>query len=276
MTALKKVLAFGLLLVALAGPVSASPRTDAVLDALRIGDLLVIMQTEAELSAAELDETMLGGTGGRGWGDTVARINDAVRLEREIRDAFGDAMPEEQTEATLGFLGSEQGKSIIELELSAREALLDPAIDELNREAARELRAAGGPRLDLVTRFIETNELVDANVAGALTGNVAFLRGLRDGGFPPYARVSDAELIAEAWDREPEIRSETEEWIYAYLTLAYRPLSDADLDIYIAFSETGAGRALNRALFVAFDKVLTKASHALGEAVGRHIMAEEI
>jgi hypothetical protein len=53
-------------------------------------------------------------------------------------------------------------------------------------------------------------------------------------------------------------------------------LSDGDLEAYIAFSETDAGQALNAALFEAFDVVFTEASRALGEAVARHLTAEEI
>lgn len=254
----------------------ASPRSDAVLDALRVGELLAIMQTEAETSGQELNESMLGGTGGSGWTETVRRINDAEGIERDLRAAFSSAMPDEHAQSAEAFLTSEQGEKIVELELSAREALLDPAIDEMNREAMQDLRESGGPRLDLITRFVEVNNLVDANVAGALTGNVAFLRGLRIGGFPAYERASDADMIAEVWAREPEIREDTTDWVYAYLTLAYGPLQDSEIETYIAFSETEAGRALNGALFAAFDEVFTAASQELGEAVARHITAEEI
>lgn len=254
----------------------ANPRSDAVLDALRVGDLLAIMQTEAESSGEELNESMLDGTGGSGWAETVRRINDAEQMERDLRAAFADIMSEAHAESATAFLTSEQGEKIIGLELSAREALLDPAIDEMNRAAMEELRESGDQRFDLITRFVEVNNLVDANVAGALTGNVAFLRGLRTGGFPAYERASDSDLIAEVWAREPEIRGDTTDWVYAYLSLAYRPLDDSELETYIAFSETDAGRALNAALFAAFDEVFTEASQQLGEAVARHLTAEEI
>lgn len=263
-------------LLFLAGASAASPRTDAVLDALRIGDLMQIMQTEGVVSGEELDASMLGGTGGAGWADTVRRINDAGRMERELRTAFAEVMPEDFADQATAFLASEQGQTIVGLELSAREALLDPAIDAMNRTAMREARAAKTPRFTLITRFVEVNNLVDANVAGAMTGNVAFLRGLRGGGFPPYARARDDELIAEVWSRASELRSDTEEWVYAFLTLAYGPLEDDDLEAYIAFSETETGQALNRALFEAFDRVFTKASQALGEAVAHQVTAEEI
>lgn len=267
---------FWLTLSFVAGLAQASPRSDAVLDALRVSELLEIMETESEASGEELNESMLGGSGGASWLETVRRINDAGRMERELRAAFAETMPDEYTEGATAFLTSDQGEKIVELELSAREALLDPAIDEMNQAVMRELREAGDPRFVLISRFVEVNNLVDANVAGALTGNVAFLRGLRIGGFPAYERASDSDLIAEVWAREPEFRTETEDWVYAYLTLAYGPLDDSDLETYIAFSETETGQALNGALFAAFDEVFTDASQSLGEAVARYLTAEEI
>ncbi|MCR9086352.1 MAG: DUF2059 domain-containing protein [Rhodobacteraceae bacterium] len=276
---MRSVLRFACLWFALAlvaGAAQASPRSDAVLDALRVGELLAIMETESAASGEELNDSMLGGSGGASWLETVRQINDAQRMERELRAAFAEAMPDEHTEGATAFLTSDQGEKIIELELSAREALLDPAIDDMNQAAMRELRESGDPRFAMITRFVEVNNLVDANVAGALTGNVAFLRGLRIGGFPGYERASDSDLIAEVWAREPELRSETEDWVYAYLTLAYGPLEDSDLETYIAFSETETGQALNGALFTAFDEVFTDASQSLGEAVARYLTAEEI
>lgn len=260
----------------LAVPAAASPRSDAVLDALRVGELLAIMQIEAEASGAELDAQMLGGSGGRAWAATVSQIHDADRVENALREAFAERMPDDEAERAQAFFTSDQGARIIELEISAREALLEPAIEEMNRDAARAMRDEGSARFDLIRRFVEVNNLVDANVAGGLAGNVAFLRGLRDGGFAPYARSSDDALFAEAWASEPEMRRETEDWVYGFLSLAYGPLEDSDLEAYIAFSETEAGQTLNDALFSAFNSVFAEGSHALGSAMARHLSAEDI
>ena len=156
-----------------AGTAQASPRSDAVLDALRVSELLEIMETESEASGAELNENMLGGTGGASWIETVRRINDAESMERELRAAFAEAMPVEHTEDATAFLTSDLGEKIVELELSAREALLDPAIDDMNQAAMRELRESGDPRFAMITRFVEVNNLVDANVGKHAAGETA-------------------------------------------------------------------------------------------------------
>jgi hypothetical protein len=48
----------------------------------------------------------------------------------------------------------------------------------------------------------------------------------------------------------------------------YRSVSDADVDRYIAFSETPAGRRYTAASLRALDKILTRASLDLGTQLG--------
>jgi hypothetical protein len=58
--------------------------------------------------------------------------------------------------------------------------------------------------------------------------------------------------------------------------MAYQPLSDEELDTYIAMARTDEGRALNRALFAAFDEVFTDISATLGLAASRFIVGQDI
>ncbi len=53
------------------------------------------------------------------------------------------------------------------------------------------------------------------------------------------------------------------------MLLAYRPLSEPELEAYIVFSETDAGQALNGALFDGFDAMYLFISHALGVQVAQ-------
>ena len=53
-------------------------------------------------------------------------------------------------------------------------------------------------------------------------------------------------------------------------------LSKAELDAYIAYSESPAGQQLNAALFAAFDGVFTPVSKALGLAVARELQGQDI
>lgn len=83
-------------------------------------------------------------------------------------------------------------------------------------------------------------------------------------------------MLAEVWAQEPDIRAETESWLYPFLALAYKPLSDADVEAYLAFSESEAGRAMNAAMFAAFDEVFREISHDLGRAAAEMLSGRDI
>ena len=108
-----------------------------------------------------------------------------------------------------------------------------------------------------------------------MNSNYAFYIGLLDGNAFPR-RLSENEVLADVWSQEDEIRDDTTEWVYSYLLMAYQPLSDEDLEVYTAMSRTEEGRALNRALFAAFDDVFVDISRNLGIAAARFISGQDI
>ena len=61
-----------------------------------------------------------------------------------------------------------------------------------------------------------------------------------------------------------------------FLMLAYQPLSDQELDAYIAFSTTPAGQKANRAVFAAFDAMFVQVSKELGQSAGRLMAGQDI
>lgn len=170
------------------------------------------------------------------------------------------------------FLTSERGARIIELELSARRALLDQTVEELSQQRLQELEAVEAPLLERVTRFVEANDLIDANVVGAMNANVAFLQGLQEGTGAPVS----GDIYGDVWAQEPEIRDTTRDWLLGYLTMAYAPLEAGDLEAYIDLSESPSGQAFNAAIFAAFDRMFVDTSRAMGEALGRMMAAEDI
>ena len=128
---------------------------------------------------------------------------------------------------------------------------------------------------DLVTQFIDANDLIETNVVGAMNSNYAFYQGLLAGGAFPY-ELTEEQVLADVWGQEPEIRQNTTEWLYSFFILAYQPLPQEDLETYIAFSETEAGAALNDALFAAFDGMFEDISQALGLAASRYMGGQDL
>lgn len=252
---------------------------DDVLDALQLPRLLSILQTEALASGLALAESMAVDpqSRGSGWADTVSRINDPDLLGKRMREDFSGALPDGDIPALLEFWQSVEGQEIVSLELSAREALLDPDLEDAIMERFADVAEDGTLRSELLARFIDVNDLIESNVVGAMNANAAFLRGLRRGapsrGFGPS---NDSAILSEVWDQEAEIRLETVAWLYGFLSLAYQPMSDAELEAYIAFSDSAAGQAFNTALFVAFDRMFVSTSRETGLALARYLTSEDI
>jgi hypothetical protein len=93
----------------------------------------------------------------------------------------------------------------------------------------------------MLRRFAEANDLIESNVAGALNANLAFLKAMAEAGGGGTVGGDAEAMLAEVWGQEAAVRAETEAWLFPFLALAYQPLSDSDLEAYVAFSETPEG-----------------------------------
>lgn len=258
---------------------SAAVGTDvaSLVRTMRIADIVEILREEGLDYGTKLEADMFPGAGGQGWEATVALIYDAPRMQealvatltRELAQAPGDIAAME------GFFGSELGQKVLKLEVEARRTLLDDAAEEAARIAWEDLGASGSARVDLLERFVAANDLIESNVMGALNANLAFYTGMQEGG-AFGGEMTEEQMLTDVWGQESDVRQQTTEWLYPYLTLSYGPLTDEELEQYIAFSESPEGQVLNAALFVAFDEVFSPISRALGVAVARQMTGQDI
>ena len=254
-----------------------APRLATLLEHLAFDEVVAVMQAEGLDYARSLDADLLGDRGGAGWMRAAERIYDAGRMRNAIVAELDALLPDdaEAIAAMEAFFGSDRGQRIIALENGARRALLDADVDAAARAGAAALEAEGGPLLALIEAFIDANDLIEANVEGGMNANFAFYMGLRESGLPAFD-LPEGDMLADVWSQEEVIRADTRAWLLAYLGLAYRPLPDADLQAYIDFSRSPEGRALNRALFGAFNAVFTRISHDLGRAAGQVLREQDI
>ena len=58
--------------------------------------------------------------------------------------------------------------------------------------------------------------------------------------------------------------------------MAYQPLRDEEVQTYIDFSKSAAGKQTNVAVFDAYDQMLERISSELGAATGRYMMQQEL
>jgi hypothetical protein len=281
-------LAFGIALFVLPAPaplraetalqVEAPSPAAVVTEALRIGDLIEVLREEGLDYAGTLDQEMLGGSGGERWLATVGEIYDAGRLQRLFDQGLAAELTpadEPHADAIRGFFTGDLGGRILDLEIEARRSLLDEAVEDAARVAWADLEAAKDPRAELITRFAEANDLIESNVSGALNSNLAFYRGLVEEGALGDG-MTEEDMLADVWGQEPELRAETSEWLFPYLSLAYSALSDSEIEDYIAFSETPAGRRMNAALFATFGRMFDTLSYDLGRALARNMRGQDI
>lgn len=262
-----------------AGPEAAMVSTEiaALSDAMRLAELFAVLRDEGLALGRDYDTDMFPSGGGPGWAEAVDRIYAVERLQTEFVASLQEALggDAEALADILAFYRSDLGQRVVALEIEARRAFLDEAAEDAARVAADRRRADRDPRADQIARFIAAGDLLEMNVAGALTGNLAFMTGMNDSGAYGPGMPQD-KLLQDVWGQEAQIREDTQSWLNAYLGLAYQPLDDADLDSYIAFMDSPAGQRLNGALFVAFDRVFRGVSYDLGRAAGLAMLGRDI
>lgn len=257
--------------------VTEQARMAALSDTLKIGRVMEVMQREGIDYGTSLQDEMFPDANAAQWQAVIARIYDATAM-RAIFDASmarslaGDEAALAQMEA---FFGSPLGQRIVTLEIDARAAMLDEAVEDAAKVTAQQLQADRDPLIKQIERFAAAGDLIEMNVAGALTSNLAFYKGMAEVGAFEEA-MSEEDMLAQVWGQEADIRKETESWLMPYLALAYKPLETGDLEAYISFSESPAGKRMNAAMFAAFDEVFTGISLDLGRAAARQMQGDDI
>ncbi|MBM9595509.1 DUF2059 domain-containing protein [Roseitranquillus sediminis] len=258
-------------------PAAGMARADgsALWEMLRLDELAAIMAEEGQAYGDDLAEQLFEGGGGPSWDAFVAEQYDPERLIRQIRPMFASALDAAGSDDLEAFYGSDLGQRIVENELEARVAFLDEEVEEAAYEMADAQASADPERSALIEEFIEVNDLVEANVAAALTYSYAFNLGLVDGeAFEGSMTAADA--LAETWTQEDAIRADNRRWLVAQLSMAFTPLSDEEIREYIEISRSPQGQALNTAFFTAFEPALTDIARALGEGVARFMAGRDI
>ncbi len=257
----------------LAGAARAGEAELAELErALGLPQIIAVMQEEGRAYGADIADSMLPGGVTPRWSQMVARIYDADKMAGIVSNGFRKTMEGTDTDPLLAFFQSETGKQIVELEIAARRAFLDEGTEAAARLAFLDM-PAGDPHLKAVADYIKVNELVEFNVVGGMNSNYMFYRGLIDGG---AVEMGEAEVLADVWSEEDATRTDTREWMFAFLTAAYSPLKVEQIEAYTALSRTPEGAALNRALFAGFDQMYSEISLLLGLATAQMMGGEDL
>jgi len=234
---------------------------DALVDALGVPQLIRIFAAEGTDSSAFINETFLGGQGGDVWAETARRLYDPARMEQDMRAVMRAELDGETVAQALLFLQSDVGANAIKLEIQAREAFADDAVEDTARGAPA---AQGAP----VTQYLAARSLIDRNTEVAVAARIAFFQGLVDGF--GTGDVPDADSL------RPAIAADTEGWLRGYYALTQSAMSEDDIAVLTAFWETDVGQAVDDALFAAFGQSYVTLSYGLGQAAGRLMPQNEL
>ena len=255
----------------------SQPAASHLADLLDITGLIDVMRIEGRENAVGVDTDLLSGQGGAAWLVTVDKVYDPVKLRASFEAALAQELadaPEAKTEMAT-FFGSDLGKRIVALEVAARRSLLDDKAEAAAKALWDKASVQKSHRAMQIERFAQINDLIESNVTGALNSNLAFFRGLSAGGAFEQPMPED-DMLSQVWSQEGAIRADTADWLYPFLMKAYKPLSNADFDRYIAFSESKSGKKINAAIFAAFDSMFVQLSAALGTSAARMMVGEDI
>lgn len=260
--------AFALILILVAPPVWADAVTQRLLEAIQMPKLLGQLAVEAEQTAGDLDEDFLQGQGGDLVVNTARRLNAPARVQPVLEAEITRLMSEDHRRAVTSFFEADLGQRIVDLEIAARIAIYDDAL----LEAVQGRVAETGVRA-LITEIIEESDLIERNVQDGLAVLEQFYRGRQAGGMTDLTGSEIGGFLAEL---EEGLRVETRGWLNGFMTLAYSPIADAELQVYADFWKTQAGQAFDKALFAAFLKVMSDNSFAMGQLIGRIQASDEI
>ena len=246
-------------------------------DAMQIGPLLAVIREEGLAYGDWLDQALLDGAGGVSWRAEVARIYDPAKARGRLDTAMLAALASDPaTVRTMqDFFASPLGSKVAGLEVQARRSFLDPAAKDAASVAWLEMDEASSPRAATLHRLIDSLGLIDLNVQGTLNANLALYRGLAQGG-GLKSPMTDEDAMAHVAGEEHQARAAAHAWLYPYMALAYKSLTDAELDGYAAFLTSEAGKKANAVMFHAFDALFAGISHDLGLAVSQQMAGSNI
>lgn len=263
------------ILLASSATLHAQTRVQPLLDALDMGSLIQIMREEGVEYGDELALEMFPGRDGATWRDQVSQIYDVDKMSETISTGMDAELADTDIAPLVAFFTSDLGRQIVVLEVSARRAFLESAVEDAATDQVMQLQDNNDPHFSLIEKFSAASDLIDTNVVGAMNANYAFYQGLAAGGGLDLD-LSEEQMLSDVWEQEPEIRQSTTEWVYGYLNMAYQPLSEAELTAYLDLTMTPEGKDMTRALFVSFDEMFINISKALGFAASQFMSGQDL
>ena len=102
---------------------------DQLFDAMGIPGLSAAFAEDGRETIGDINSGFLGGQGGDVFLETAQRLYDPARMEAELRASFKQLVDPADARQAVVFFDSAQGQRIVALEVQARQAMVDDALD---------------------------------------------------------------------------------------------------------------------------------------------------
>jgi hypothetical protein len=237
-------------------------RLDETVEILRDEGLAYVLENRAVILAQAGREAE--------WEAAMRTLYDLEAQQALVRAAFLEAIPQADAEALIPVVESAGVQKAVALELSARRAFIAPGVEETARDALR--TGPDGPHATAIAAIVAANDLVERNTAATLNANYLFLRALAG----PDGPALEGHILADVWAAEEETRADTGEWLLAFMSMAYEPLSAGEMAAYVALWQSPEGKALNRAIFAGFEPMFSAAATGIGETAARFLAEPDL
>lgn len=164
----------------------------------------------------------------------------------------------------LSFYQSDLGMRISAIEISAQRPENAVRLKTSGARRLGDLIEAESPRLAAYEDMMAALSSVETGLALALNLNKAVLNGMIASGDFPFAMTED-QVSAMVESQSGLMQGAIREQLFISFAYTYRDLTDAELEIYIAFLRSEAGRRFYSELVAATDAIMSERARAFGK-----------
>jgi hypothetical protein len=200
----------------------------------------------------------------------MAASFEADSMRRIVSENLARRLSAEDERAALRWLDSNLGRRITRMEERAEEATAAPVRAKLGKELLEKAAPARRKQYERLAAAVNAGNAgadLMINMTSAMLYGVASTVGGVDAG---TLRKVRAQIAA----RRPELVRGMREQALVGFAFAYRGLPDGDLDTYVEFVESPAGRRYSDACMKSLDEAFTRAALDMGERIGAQLPAE--
>ena len=200
----------------------------------------------------------------KGFRAAIDKIYNLKNMENNLMLGLVKSLSLDTATHVLDFFRGDLGRKIATLETSARTAISDSAVERIAIDIAKAAKNENSERYNLLEKNVADMGFVEFNMKGAFSAQFAFLSELSK---LDIVTITNDEIFAMLMENEAEMRTEIMDWLMGFSYMAYKPLSDEDLDVYIAFLNSSYGKELNNVLFGIFNMLSAKNSEGLANTI---------